>query len=436
MIKKIHLQAMLLALLALSVPSTQLEAGFGGLFKAARLGGSGSSSSYDDQEAARIEAEREAQRKAEEERQAAQMRKYFAIGSIILLVGGGTYYIRSRRRKKELEQYTQSVVRPEHTPKAQVLFYDTGKQIGKITTSQGKRHEFKAENVLSGLAELKAGVEVDFIEGDDGTATDIRVSGTYDETPVVEIKHEPEIQQNEKPKEYVEIIPFYKKYLKHLIIATPIILIIVVIAVWFFVFRTVTVYSGETSFRMGGGLDVRGNPYRQNFIVRREIPFYIKLPNELLQYVEEADGKRLTLLHIRGHKQEKGLAMGNKQSLLSLYSDDTHRTEYVFDINGQLVTKIPVSGAKYHGSGEVYDQQGKLIKTVKFFNGKGESKQFYPNGELAVIERYDSFCTPGDCVNTRTVFDENGSLIEEKAFGREWEDHKVLLKNYYQIGTK
>lgn len=93
-----------------------------------------------------------------------------------MLVGiGGYFYYSSRRRKTEAANEQNISAQLIQQMKAQILFYNPSAQTGKISTPQGKRYVFKADDVISGLSGLKFGADVDFEIGENDTALNIKV---------------------------------------------------------------------------------------------------------------------------------------------------------------------------------------------------------------------------------------------------------------------
>lgn len=162
--------------LVLGTIVTPVEAGFGsimgrGFFKGSGSGYSGGYNSYSYEEERR---QQEAERKEREIRSARETRMQMVFGGMVLVGAGWVYYARSRRRQSEAVQNVQAYTAPVVEPKAQILSYDPGTQTGKITTPQGKRYEFRGEDVASGFSELQFGVKVDFDLSESQTPINIR----------------------------------------------------------------------------------------------------------------------------------------------------------------------------------------------------------------------------------------------------------------------
>lgn len=203
-----------------------------------------------------------------------------------------------------------------------------------------------------------------------------------------------------------------KKYKKQLLIGIP---VVIVITVWFFIFRSVTVDKTDVEdYRFfAKKLIVHKNPLRLNFVVESSIGSNVQLPQELMEYVKNENDQQNVQLKVAYHKPIEGV-----MNLESTFSD----LFLVFWKDGQIIKDYSMTSRGYllltntyeKGrlvSADAYDH-GKVFKSVKFVNGQGEYKLYSPQGILMYKESYK---LDQDSIEA-TEYESNGSVKYTKKY--------------------
>jgi hypothetical protein len=201
-----------------------------------------------------------------------------------------------------------------------------------------------------------------------------------------------------------------KKYKKQLLIGIP---LVIAIGVWFFIFRSVTIdESGVTGYSpFASKVSVQKNPMRLNFVVESVIQssYTFTLPQEIMEYIKNEDNVKKAQLQVSYRKPVEGVmyfTSSNSSHFFALWKDGKRIKDYRFSYNGTLLLTRTWNN-KQLASADVYDDQGKVFKSVKFVDRKGEYKLYSAQKILVYKETYD--LNQYEDAITVTEYENNGS---------------------------